>query len=346
VIYWLRTLTFKGIHFVDALELAAALRAKSALDAMLCGTRAADQRDKAQAFKEFAFTMLRAGTSQQAEALLLKSENEYVAKAAAHMLGDSVWSASEAAQLAAAYIGSVADGSLLDAALASGAMRIPQNLAHSVFASGFAANDAVEAGVKVVKRVPVALSTAEISKAAAIVAMSKDLAFAIGGQKLFETELRKAVTRACNAAFLAALTTTSTTELATTGDALNDLRAGLRASVPSTAFVVAVSTAYAADLATRTENRGAGVRGGTFVPGVELVVVDDLTGLRVVPVDHIAIEDFGLRVASAEHASLDMQDSPTSPAQFVNLWQTNSVGLICEREFRMAANSDIVSVGA
>jgi len=330
---------------MDALELAAIARAKSAIEVAWSGAGGDDIRTHAKAFAEVAFMIANARKGVDIGELMASSSNPIVQKAAAHVLGDAVWVAPEAAALAAAYVQSIADGSLIDTILPN-AIGLSRNLAHVIFASGFTANTVAEGGVKVIRRVPEALASAEVSKATSIVVMSRELANIPGAQRLFERELRESVSRAMNGAVLNSLLSTSTTEIATTGDALGDLRAGLHASVPSTAYVVAVSTKNVNDLATRAENKGgAGVRGGTFVPGVELVVVDEFIGLAVIPASHIAIEDGGLRVVSAGHASVNMADSPTSPSTQVSLFQTNSIGLLAERQFRIATDANIVVVG-
>lgn len=185
-------------------------------------------------------------------------------------------------------------------------------------------------------------------KAAAIVVLSKELALAAGdaGTDLLNRELTTAVTAATNEAVLSVLADSSSTTTAATGDPLSDLRAGIRAAGPSQGYVVAMSAADCGDLSTRTESIGGmGVRGGTFRPGIEVVAVDDLAATVVIPASRLAITDHGLRLAPASHASVDMRDTPQSPAQQVSLWQTNCLGLLAERLFRIAGDtSGVVTV--
>jgi hypothetical protein len=109
--------------------------------------------------------------------------------------------------------------------------------------------------------------------------------------------------------------------------------------------VVAAPTADAIDLATRTENKGGmGVRGGTFVPGVEVVAVDDQEGMTIIPASRLAVYDQGLEVRSAEHASIDMRDTPTADAVTTSLWQSNLIGLLIERNWHLAGDAHVVVV--
>ena len=197
-----------------------------------------------------------------------------------------------------------------------------------------------------VKNLNLGLNDVETKKAAAIIVLTSELARATGGRALFESELRKAVTRAINQSVLAQLTDADTIEIAGGADTLANLRAGLQAAGPSEGYVVAASTDDVLDLATRIENRGGmGVRGGTFVPGVEVVAIDGTTGMSIIPASHISVRDGGLQVRSAEHATVFMSDTPTSPAEMVSLFQTNSLGLLAERDFFLAHSAPMVIVG-
>src|SRR5690606_4323305 len=102
----------------------------------------------------------------------------------------------------------------------------------------------------------------------------------------------------------------------------------------------------AADLALRVENRaGMGVLGGTFVPGVEVVAIDSMTGLAVIPASRYAAYDAGIELRSADHSSVDMREDLASPAELTSLWQTDSSGLILERQWMVAGSTPIVLVG-
>ncbi len=328
---------------MDALEFAAVNRAHAALTA-ITGNRDADHRAHAKAFLDFAWTVLRADPGRAADALKA-SDNALVVKAAAHALSDEVWEG-DAAALAASYLASIAEFSILDSVRKYAAILPIQR--GSVMIAADAVGDLVEEGVpKPVRRL--SLSTTEMTptKAVGIVVATKELLNATRGEgrRLFESELASAVIRASNQSILSALENTNTIDVAGTDDPLANLRAGLRASEPSYGYVVAAPAGDVADLATRVEATGGmGVRGGSFRPGIEVVAVDDLDDMRIIPASRLAIWDSGLQVRGAEHASVDMRDTPLSPANTVSLWQTNSFGLLLERSWHLAQSADIVVV--
>jgi hypothetical protein len=327
---------------VDGLELAAALRAKSALDAMLSGT---NEGDRHGAFIDIAFAQGKSRDDATAVELLQRSTNPIVQKAAAEMLL-SPWDSPAAAVMAANWIASIAQQLLLDQ-IKRYAREIPPQLGNPLVASGFVADAVTEGSPKIVRQLVLRTTDVQKTKSVAIVALSDELLNATGGEgrRLFERELVASITRATNEGVLAALETTSTTAVASSGDALTDLRAGLRAADASDGYVVAASTAIAVDLSTRLENRGGmSVRGGEFSPGISVVAVDSISGLRVIPASLFAVFDDGLRTASAGHASLDMSDTPNSPAQHVSLWQAGASALLAERTFHITTNANIVSV--
>lgn len=340
------TFPIKKERSLDAVQSAAVSRARSALE--IAGSDSNSREAQAKAFIQIAYTML--GSKSTAEALrwLKASPNDLIQRAAAHGLGDAVWDDGEAQALAASYVASVAEFSLLDQ-LIRYARILPIGQRTGLIASGFSANVVAEAGPKVVKRL--SLSNAEVSpvKCAAIVVLTNELAAAIKekGLRLFERELQESVSRATNQAVLSELVTTESVHLPGTGDPISDMRAGLRAAGASNGYVVAASAGDVVDLATRVENRGGmGVRGGTFIPGVEIVAVDDLSEMHVIPASRLALWDQGLRIRSAGHATVNMADTPSSPSQHVSLWQDDLVGLLAERNFHIAGDlSGVVVVG-
>jgi hypothetical protein len=274
--------------------------------------------------------------------------NSLIAKAAASTIvpGD-LWHDADAQALAAAFVASIAEQSLVDA-IAKFARPIPANVGHHVLlATGWSAGGVDEGAPKVVRQQGLTDGDTLPLKAAAIVVLSSELAQAASdaGRTLFERELRAAVIRGGNSAVIDFLVDSGTTSIAGSGDALAKVRAGLAAAGPSDGYVVAASAGVVADLATRVENRGGmGIRGGTFVPGLEVIAHDDLTGIVVIPASRLAIADYGLRVAPSGHASVDMRDSPTAPAQLTSLFQTNSVALLGERLFRIGGDTTGVVV--
>lgn len=333
---------------MDALERAAVSRAHAALTAITSGANQADQRAKALAFKELAWTMLRASPGRVADALQASS-NPMVAKAAAHAFGDAEWGdLDDAAGMAASYLGSIAEISILDA-VKRYAQVVPIQAKRVLIASDAVGDVVAEGDPKPVRRLSLAFGDVEPTKAVAIVVLTQELAAATGdeGRRLFERELANAIARASNESILDALASSETVAVTATGDPLTDLRAGIRAAGPSHGYVVAAPTGTVADLATRVEATGGmTVRGGTFRPGIELVAVDDLTTMRVIPASRLAIWDGGLETRSAGHATVDMRDTPQSPAQMVSLWQTGSLGLLLERNWHLAQTAEIVEVAS
>lgn len=316
-------------------------RARAALDLAAEGA-STSQEAQAKAFAQVVRTMLLAGTPQAAANHLARHANPAIQKAAAEGLtGD--WGPDFEA-MAAAYVESIAEGSALDQ-IARYARVIPDRVSNVMLAAGFTAGTVNEAGPKVTRTLGLDAVEVEPLKAAAIVAITQELARAAGdaGFRLFEDELRRAVQRGTNQAVLAAINSGTTISIPSTGDALSDLRAGLRSAPPSAGFVVLASTGDVADLATRVENRRAGVRGGSFVPGVELVAVDDADVMTIIPASLLAIRDWGLRITSSGHASIDMRQSATAPYELTSLFQADSLGILGERLFSIATG-DAASV--
>jgi len=332
----------------DPLQIAYLARARSALE-LAAGSTGPTVEQKAAAFREVAFAVLKAGQDGNPVALLSSSHNpvtqQFTKSASAFVLADLGDAA--AAALSEAFVASVAESSLLDA-IAKYARVIPPNFSHALLASGFSADVVREGDPRVVRRFNLGAVEVEPTKSVAIVVLSKELANAAGtaGLRAFEAELTSSIARACNAAVLGQLIDSSTIDIAGSGDPLADLRAGLAAAGPSSGFVVAVPAGAAADLATRAENRGAGVRGGTFAPGIELVAVDDLSAMTIIPASRLVVRDFGLTVRSAGHADVTMADSSSAPSASVSLFQTGCIGLLAERSFVLGGDAQVVVVSS
>jgi len=323
----------------DPIHAARLSLARSSIDALI-----GNHAEKAAAFTDLAWALLHAKQPGSSMKALQNCGNPLVQKAAAHALADEVWD-NGGADLAASYLASIAEFSILDA-LKRYARVLPVNSRHVMIAADAVGDLVAEGHPKPVKKLSLSIGDVEPTKAVGLVVLTEELATAAGpeGRRLFEAELAAAVTRASNASVLAALADSDTITVPGTGDPLADLRAGLQAAGPSHGYVASMPSGLVADLATRVENRGGmGVRGGTFVPGVEIVAVDDADAITVIPASRIALWDGGLRVSSAEHATVDMRDAPESPANMVSLWQTNSLGLLLERQWHLA-QADSVAV--
>lgn len=339
---------------MDPVEYSAAVRARektldaaAAWDLVFKSDHENEQRDsaekEAQAFVQLTQCIAKAGPNGNLAAILEAHQNPILRKAAASIIGDDVFDGPLTPLLASSYVASISEFLILEQLLRYG-VTLPPNLPQILVATGFSAGTVDEANPKAVRTLPLGLATATVHKAAALVVLSRELANATG-TALFESELTKAIIRGLNEAALAALSSTSMTALATTGDFLQDLRLAVSRSEPSEAYVIAVSTAAGNDLALRLENRGATVRGGEFARSVQLVTCDSLQGILCIPASRVAIEDSGLTVKSSGEATVDLADTPSSPSEQTSLFQTNSVALLCERRFRLATDCELVSVG-
>lgn len=326
---------------MDTLQTLAVQRAQSALTLALQGVQAPISHNaKAHAFVEVARAIALTGERGDLAAALSRHPNELVQKAGAHTLA-SPWESTDGAALAAAFVASIAEHSMLDA-VARYARVLPINQRRVLLASGFTADVVAEGSPKVVRSLSMGVDADAATKCAAIIVCTKELLAATGdaGFALFQGELERAITRAMNQAVLNALPDSNTLEVPATGDALGDLRAGLRAAGPSHGYVVGAPAGVVADLATRTENRGGmSIRGGTFVPGVEVIAVDDLATMHVIPASRLALWLGGLEVRASGEADVNMADTPDAPSEVVSLWQTNCTGLIAERSFYVAGDA-------
>jgi hypothetical protein len=327
---------------VDVLELAALNRARTALDT-IANLSPAEGRAKARAFVRAAHAVLTAPPKADIADVLRRSSDELIVKAAAECIGDDLWDGPDAQALAASFIESIASLSLLDA-IKRYARTIPPNLGSVLVATGTSAGTVDEGAPKVVREPGIETATVTPLKAAALIVLSSELARATG-TTLFERELVEGVAKAANAAVLGLLASSGTTTITGTTDPLANLRAGIRAAGPSAGYAVAAPSADVAALSTYIENRGGmTVRGGSFSPGVDIVAVDDATTFTVIPASRLAVTDFGLRLAPTREASVDMRDSPQSPAQHVSLFQANCIGLLVERLFKIAGDTSGVVI--
>lgn len=333
---------------MDALEYAALNRARTALDTMADSFVGRNQRQQAKAFVDLALMTIQHDNNDNLLTALKQHGNPLVRKAVAEstLIWSDLWGDGNVADMASAFLATIAEQSILDQ-IKKYARILPRNVPRIMIASDAVGDLVAEGDPKPVKNLTATTADAGYSKSAAIIVMTQELARAGGPElrRLFEVELEQTVARATNKAVLAALINSNTATIPGTGDPLADLRAGLRAAEPSYGYVVAAPRVDVADLATRVENRGGmGVRGGTFIPGVEVVAIDDATDMQSIPASRIAMLDAGVQVRTAEHASLDMRDTPQSPAQMVSLWQTNCLGLLIERSWDIAQGAEVVVV--
>jgi len=320
-------------------------RARSALD-MAVGS-IEHPAAKVKAFSEIAHRIAVAehGQTHNSIATCTNSIVKSIIEKDANAFTSGAWNG-DAAELAAAFVGSIAEGSILDQ-VARYATVLPVGQRRALIATGSAASNVGEGELKAIRKPGLDAGDIEPVKVAALLVLSRELdRFGGAFRKILETELSKSVTRGTNAAVVAALVDSSTASIPSGADPIETLRAGLQAAGASEGYVIALPAGDCAWLATHSANRGAGIRGGEFVPGVHLVAVDDSQSWTFIPASRLAIRDWGLELRSAEHADVNMADSPEGPSQTVSLFQTNSICLVAERLFLIGGDKTGVVVAA
>lgn len=333
---------------MDVIERAYAHRAAAALTML---TEAENPTEtKAAAFVEIARTMLAHNRQKDVALNVLKaSRNEWVSKAVAEVLDvDGIFAGPAAQTLAEAYVASIAQFSLLDQIMKY-AKTIPANLRSVIIASDSVGNTVTEGSPKPTLNLSLNLGDVTPIKSTAMIVMSNELArhTSAAGRAMFERELESAVTRALNAAVLAAFVDSGTSVVAAGANPLASLRAGLQAAGGSNGFVVAVNQSDAHYLATTVENRGMGVRGGEFAPGIHVVAVDGMSGMQVFPASRFAVWDGGMQIKSSGEATVDMRAAPAAPYELVSMFQTDSTAVLAERWWNVVGPTDgVVSVEA
>jgi hypothetical protein len=305
----------------------------------------------AKAFTAVAAEIALARTQAAVIDRLVHSEHMAVAKAATHHGStDALWADADMRRIAEAFIASVGEPDLLSL-LKQHARALPSGGApvRALIASGATANVIAEGAPKVIRRMDMMIAEGDLLKAVAAVVVSKELLTLGGeaGRRLFEDELARAVVRSVNAAIAAGLIDSTTTNIAAASDPLASLRAGLLVAGPSAAYIVTAPATWVAWLSTAEANHGgAGVRGGRFADGIELVALDDASSMTIIPADRLAVLDGGLDLRPSDAATVDMADSPQAAGEKVSLWQSNLLGLMVERSWRVEGDvSGVVVVG-
>ena len=251
--------------------------------------------------------------------------------------------------MATAFIGSLAPYNSFDAAFLS-MMHVP--LKSRVMISLVAAEAFVvdEGDAKTPTELDLSDQSLETLKAAAMIVVTNDL-LKLGGpvaQNLFESELRKGVSKATAAKFEADLKA-ATTPGSSSGDFLWDLRTLLGeidGDVNSRYFVVVDSAnlkmlATAQGLHSSRAYPELGVNGGT-IGGITIVGSSSLTSGDVIAFDAARIAaDAGTVVLDASiHGNIDMAGG-NSPN--FSLFQKNATALRAERWFGFKATAGSVS---
>lgn len=269
-----------------------------------------------------------------------------VAKSATAMTLDGAWGTEGGQRLAASYLASIADGSVLEAILASATV-IPRDQHRTLVASGASANFAQQGAPKVVGRVGLDGEGMVEVKTTAMIVMSNELAASAdpAASELFSRELRHATLAAMNEGCLALIP--PGLSMPGTGDPVADLAVALELLSDSQAVVVAAQPGIVRRLAMASEGR-MGLAGGEFVPGLRIVPIKPNTAspqMTLIAADRCAVTDLGLVVRGASHATVDFAATPSSPSQQVSLFQVGSKAILCERSFRLHAADACATVG-
>lgn len=243
-----------------------------------------------------------------------------------------LWGDGPLGEIAAAYIASIAEESILDTLIMGGARRLPVNVNHAIVASDWVADVVAEGAPKPVIANGLSAADAMSRKVAGLIVLSDELARETGTE-LFEQECRAAVGRMANQAVLDIVVDSNTSTAA-------DLASAMEVAGPSTTYVVAAPAGLVAKWAVESNTGNLGVRGGELVPGVRVVAIDDATDTVVIPANRVAIRDYGVMLRAAEHADVEMRTDPAGGASAVvtNLWQANLRAVLAEREFLLGGD--------
>jgi len=329
------------------LEQAAIQRARVALDVAATGT---SPDAKIKAFVQMAFAIIGAENVDDASHRLksMADQNTLIERAVSHGTGDTMWASGAASELAASYLASIAEYSLLDAIKPYARVLPTASQGKALIATG-GVGDVVSEGSPIPARnMSLSLGDVEPVHSAAMVVLSDEL-LRIGGAEvlaMFEQELAFAVGRVSNRAVLSHLVDSSTKTVAGVGDPLADLRTGLRAAGPANGYVVGMPSQFVADLATRSEaGPGFGIRGGVFRRGLSIVALDDVDDVTVIPASRLAVYDFGVRMRAAGDATIEMAAVPVGNSitpvetELVSLWQCGLRAMAVDRRWHLAGDN-------
>jgi hypothetical protein len=250
--------------------------------------------------------------------------------------------------MADAWIASIPEQTALDM-LARYAVTLPPGTRRVTLAAGDVADQSIEGFPIAIRRPGLSGGDVAMTKSTAMFVMTKEFAMTGGDAvlALIDKEMGASITRAVNRGVAEHFTDSNAITTPTTGDALEDLRAGLQAAGPSMGYVAIARAGLVADLACRAEaGPNFGIRGGEFKPGVWICAVDDADQpLLIIPASRCAVYDGGLELRPAGHASVQMADDPTgAAAEMVSLFQTGSVGLLAERQWHIGGDAQVAIV--
>lgn len=250
----------------------------------------------------------------------------------------------EVAQLVDGFLGSLEFESALDQLVPLGALPLPRTFGKIEVSGGFSSNVVAEGAPKLLAQLDLNMQDLAVLKTAAMLALTREVLIAGGAQiqQIFEHEFRSAAARGSNAALFAQLAE-GATPVASTGDAVGDLAAGLAAAGASRGYLVMCDQATVNALSLADTTGTMGVAGGLYRPGIGVSPVEDAVGMLVVPTSGIAVWNPGLTLRESDQASVEMLDEPTNASAptptattTVSMFQTNSRAMLVERAFAIA----------
>jgi len=254
--------------------------------------------------------------------------------------------------LVRSFLSSLRSVGAFDRLLADGMLMLPLRTRIAVTTLGASAYIAGRGGVKPISALQLAGKQLDVTKAAAILVVSDELARSITqeAQALFRRELQAAVAAVTDAEFISIITS-GISPISSGGsssgfDVRQDLAAALGAITTSAAsrLYILVDSITAKALAVKTNADGSAAfpamtpQGGV-IAGVPVVVSDGVVSGTVVVLDAtgIAAGAGTVLLDASEHGALQMDSAPESPptasAEMLSLWQHDLTALKAERDF-------------
>lgn len=252
--------------------------------------------------------------------------------------------------LAQSFMQSLAQFGAFDSMLGS-MLKLPLRTKIVALTATITGTTLAETDVKRIGQLALSASDLAINKAAAVIAITKEVLVGGGDGALqfLERELRQGVAVATDSAFLA-LITAGAPSMPSSGSNAIAMRLDLRALIQTIKFGAAsrlflitnpqVSTAWATigDVSGGPAFPNATYNGGS-AGGIPIIVTDGCPANQIILADAsgIAANSEGLRLDTTEVASLNMDSAPDSPplaaTAYVNLWHQNMMAAKVERFF-------------
>jgi hypothetical protein len=261
-------------------------------------------------------------------------------------MGDASWAGplgSDFRIISDGFIGSLQAWSAWDQ-LFPNFQRMPLQTFISVATNSARGNAISELAAKPLSAMTFSNSVLQPRKAVSFIVLSKELVRSIApaATVLIGNELRRGCALATDSLFLSTLSEgTGVASFASTGPSaaqfLADLGEALDAvtvGADSKLYLI-VPPSFLKILIAMRDNAGPVMSNG-MIGGIIRVVPSDAAeetaSAYLVDARGVAAENDRVDLLSAEHASVEMDDSPTSGArQLISLWQNDLVGLRCER---------------